>query len=286
MKDIYKIAKITKQGFNKSKNNSKNKKYDEAELVIKVNKIREKHPKMGLRKIYKKLDLKTIGRDKFEKLMILKGFRVKKPRNYKRTTYSLKNYHYKNIIKGLEINDINRVWSTDITYIQVNSTFYYLNFLVDLYSRRLVGYSANETLMAEGTIKSLKKTIKERNIKSNANIIHHSDKGSQYVDKKYQNILKKLNFKISMCNEAYDNAYSERVNGIIKNEYLNNWVIKDFKDLERKLEKAVYLYNNERPHLNLVNGLTPVAFERYIETIDISKRPQLKLLTNTKSLKN
>ena len=74
---------------------------------------------------------------------------------------------------------------------------------------------------------------------------------------------------------AQDNAYAERVNGTMKNEYLKLWYIKDYSDLKRKLRKAVNHYNQKRVHLAFKNKLTPISFKKSLLNLDIEKRPKV-----------
>ena len=94
------------------------------------------------------LDLRSKGwgRDKTEQFLLQSGYRINYPPNYKRTTYAQHHLHYPNLIEGLELNNINQLVQTDITYYRVGERFYYLVFLIDVYSRRIVGYALNKTL--------------------------------------------------------------------------------------------------------------------------------------------
>ena len=79
-----------------------------------------------------------------------------------------------------------------------------------------------------------------------------------------------------MCDSVYENSHIERVNGIIKNEYLKNWSISSFDSLVKHLEEAVYVYNNERPHW-AIKLMSPVKYEEYIKNIDINERDEMQL---------
>jgi transposase InsO family protein len=248
----------------------------EETVVDHAEQIRKQHPRMGCRKMYfKSLMPLPLGRDKCERILLSRGFKVRHPINYKRTTYSIGKHYYPNLIEGLELTNLNQVWQTDITYFEVGNRFYYLVFIQDIYSRRIIGWSVNKSLWAEANIEALRQAIGYRK-KSLNGLIHHSDRGSQYIDKGYTSILKANKITPSMCKHGWQNAYCERVNGIIKNEYLKHWRITSLQELTRAVDKAVYLYNHERPHWELPQRMPPVKFEQKLKN-PLSVTPILKL---------
>lgn len=280
MNQVYIIAGLSKQAFFQYKERKQKDTVYYELLFIKVDEIRTVHPKMGARKMYELLMPEYIGRDKFESLLLQNGYRVDYPPNYIRTTYSVKCYQYKNLIKGIELTGVNRVWQSDITYIWVWNKFYYLVFITDVYSRRIIGHNASDSLEATSNIKALEMAFCNRGRKKYKGLIHHSDRGSQYASIAYTNLLKLKGCEISMCDVAYENAYAERINGIIKNEYLKCKNITSFSILEKELDRAVNAYNYGRPHLSLVNKLSPVNFEKYVLTLNAEERPKVKLYTD------
>jgi transposase InsO family protein len=182
--------------------------------------------------------------------------------------------YYPNLIKGLVLTNKNQVIQTDITYFIIGEEHYYLVFIIDVYTRLIIGYNVSRTLKATENIKALQMGIKMRQQTDDnlENMIHHSDKGSQYIDKDYLDLLQQHKIIISMCDYAWENAYTERINRTIKEEYLETMEINDFA----ALKKAVYLYNHERPHQS-IQQMTPVQFEQYIKSIDENQRPRMKL---------
>jgi len=277
---ILKIAGISKQAYWQYKLKQLENKINADDILLKAEAIREEHPKIGIRKLYCMLQPSYIGRDKFETILINNGFRVKYPRNYIRTTYSSKCYQYTNLIKGIELTDVNQVWNSDITYFWARDKFYYLIFIQDTYSRKIVGYQGSNNMRVEANIKALKMAFKTRCNKNLRGLIHHSDMGTQYASNLYTELLNNQNCLISMCKTAYENPYAERLNGIIKNEYLKSRQINNLRDLTKELDRAVYSYNNSRPHLSLINKLSPVTFENYILSLPAEKRPRFKLYTD------
>ena len=282
MKDVYEVAGISKQAVHQHRIREVQGAYKMKEIFEQANKIRMIHPGAGCRKMAMDMVCKGWGRDKIENLLLGNGYRLYYPPNYTRTTHSQHELYFPNLIEGLELTNINEVVQTDITYYRVADKFYYLVFIIDIYSRRIVGYAASKTLEATGNIKALKKMIETRKHDCLNNMIHHSDKGSQYIDKEYLKILDGKNIRISMCNEAWENAYSERVNRTIKEEYLDRWEIKDFVTLSRSLKIAVNHYNQNRRHKSL-NWQTPIQFEKNVENQPPADRMKMKLYKHLES---
>ena len=107
------------------------------------------------------------------------------------------------------------------------------------------------------------------------NLIHHSDRGSQYGSKEYMKILRDYQISISMGEIAQDNAFAERVNGTIKNEYLKLWSIPDFRTLRTKTRKAVNHYNSKRLHLAFKNRYSPLQFKENVLNLNTQERPKV-----------
>lgn len=233
--------------------------------------LRREHPGCGVEKMYYTLNPDWLGRDKFIELFMSLGYRVAKQKNYTRTTFPVSS-RYKNLIQGMMIRDKNMVWQTDITYYPIGDRFYYIVFILDVYTKRILGYQASDHLRAEANINALKMALKNK-IGHVNQLIHHSDRGSQYVYNEYTELLNGKGIFISMGDKAQDNAYAERINGIIKNEYLKHWEIKDLPDLQRKLVKAVNHYNTKRIHNELPGKRTPKVFEDYLIHLDSQNRP-------------
>lgn len=226
-----------------------------------VAQIRLDHPTMSCRAMYYKLRPLPIGRDAFEVLCISHGYRSGRLKALPRTTNSIGVIRFDNLFKGLRLTHIDQVWSSDITYFEVGGHFYYLTFILDCYSRVIVGYSVSKSLTTEQTvIASLKMAIKRRNSQLVIHIIFHSDGGGQYYAKEFLEITRQYNFLNSMCEYPWENNKSERLNGIIKNNYLNHWSIKNFEELQKQVDRAVCLYNQGKPHKSL-GYMTPESFE-------------------------
>jgi len=241
------------------------------------------HPGMGLRTIYERYNPEGIGRDAFIELGLKNGFRLQAVHQTVRTTFSVKSNRYRNLLEGKRFTDVNQVWSSDITYFKIGRKTYYIVFIMDVYSRRIIGYSVADNMRSEQNIKALKMALDLRGIENfNNELIHHSDKGGQYISDDYTNLLTDFGIQISMCNIVYENAHIERVNGIIKNQYLYHWKITSYMQLSKKLEKAVWAYNYERPHSKL-GKLSPVEFEESLKELVVEKREELVIYTHSQN---
>lgn len=272
------VAGISKQGLHQYNRREHRLLVAEECIIEQALGIRVNHPKMGSRTMYWLIKDNPLGRDRCEQVLLGNGFRVYYPPNYLKTTVSQRIYLYPNLIEGLIVNGINQVWQTDITYyIADTGNIFYIIFIMDVYSRRILGHAAHDHMMAEANIKALKMAIKTREGQNLSGLIHHSDRGGQYIDTNYRKILTDHQIRISMCKNAWENSYTERINGTIKNGYLKPRKIITLQDLRRELNKAVYYYNWEKPHQNLIQRISPITFEQYVDKLSVEKRPLLKI---------
>lgn len=279
MNAIYKLCRISRQAHQQSMQRSLNESEKAYLYVRQMEDVRQEHPGMGLRTIYELLQPEGIGRDAFVALGLREGFRLKTVEKYTRTTYSVKSSRYGNLLGDLSFNDINRVWSSDITYYYFEGRFYYIVLLMDVYSRRIIGYSIADNMRAENNLNSLQMGLKIRGISNyNKTLIHHSDRGTQYASDSYTNLLENKGIQISMCKEVYENTHIERLNGTIKNQYLNRWNIHNLKELKSKLKETIYSYNHTRPHSSL-NKLSPIQFEEKLKKMSLNDRFNMKIFT-------
>jgi putative transposase len=276
MKAVYEVAGITKQALHKHRLRGVHRELKAQEFFEQADHIRRQHPVVGCRKMARDMVCKGWGRDKIEALLLGHGYRVGYPANYHRTTDHRKEFYYKNLIEGLEVTKINQVVQADITYYRIGEKFYYLSFIIDVYSRRIVGFACSKTLQAEGSLKALKRMRDLRGTHNLTHLIHHSDRGTQYIARQYRRVLKDNHITPSMCKTAWENAYTERINRTIKEEYLNGWQINSYNSLSKRLKEAVYHYNHKRSHSSL--GMkTPVAFEREVNHMTPDQRPKFKI---------
>ena len=215
-----------------------------------------------------------MGRDKFCEIFMDLGYRVKQVKNYTRTTIPT-HMSYPNFIEGMAVTRPYQVIQTDITYFDLGGEFYYIIFIIDVYTREILGHHVGDNMRTGCNIKALRMALKKIPTREQKTMIHHSDRGSQYVSKAYTTILKEAGISISMGCIAQDNAFAERVNGTIKNEYLRLWYIKDYKDLRRLTNKAVRHYNEDRLHLAFGNKYSPLDFKKTLVNLSTQKRPKV-----------
>ena len=154
-------------------------------------------------------------------------------------------------------------------------------FIIDVYTKKIVGYTISNHMRAEANIAALKMALKT----NKAPAIHHSDKGSQYGSNEYISLLKDNKCKISMCQTAQENAYAERINRTIKEEYLDYWHPKTLKDLKKILVKAVDHYNEKRPH-NHLERLPPVIFEQKWTNNTLITKPEISIFNDNNDLES
>jgi transposase InsO family protein len=223
--------------------------------------IKKEHPRMGTRKIYHliKPDLERsairMGRDALFNLVAENNLKVTKRKRRHNTTNSNHVFKkYPNLIKTTEPNGPNQIWVSDITYIRTTAQeFLYLFLITDAYSKKVLGYKLARSLDSMYAVNALQDAI-ENSGQPISGLIHHSDRGMQYCCKEYIKVLNKNNIAISMTEKGdpLENPIAERVNGILKDEYLNQYQYLTTIQLQQSIEK----YNNKRPHLSC-DMLTP-----------------------------
>lgn len=233
-------------------------------LMLIIMQIRNDHPTIGVRSMYYMIRPKGIGRDKFELLCKELGITSRRIRNYRITTDSRGVTRFDNLTLNITLNRINQLWQSDITYFEVNNRFYYITFIIDAFSRVIVGYSVSDSLNTEKTtLKAMKMAVSQRgsNVILHSSLIFHSDGGGQYYCKEFVSFLRSYNVRSSMCEHPWENGKAERINGIIKNNYLIHRNIKNYKDLYKEVTRSVKLYNESKPHISL-HRMTPIEFEK------------------------
>jgi putative transposase len=275
---VYNYYDLTKQAVHQHRKRSIERELYYGVLLDQSKEVRRQHGRMGAKVIYDLLQPEHIGRVGFERLLINNGFRVRKTKNYFKTTDSNGFTYYRNLIAGTTLTGINQVWVSDITYfLAADGTMYYLIALMDLYSRRVIGYAASTTMEAEQTsMKALKMALKFRGNSTYLNLVMHSDRGSQYRYKNYTALLQQYGIKISMCDNVYDNAHMERLNGTLKNDYLYLLDTSSFGKLQSSMKRSVQLYNDQRPHSSLMK-MAPADYEQYVQKLLTSKRPKMHI---------
>jgi len=271
MNKLFEVVGISKQSFHQMLSRRKYKFEEQEQLIPLINEIRRDHPRMSARDIYLKLHPTCMGRDQFERFCMDSGYRIKQLRNFRVTTNSLGVTRFPNMIKDIECTRVNQVFVSDITYFDLGSDTRYITFIMDLYNREIVGYSESDNLRTESTtIPALHRLIKERGRSNLKGAIIHSDGGGQYYCNEFKTLTKSLGMINSMTEEkVYENSHAERLNGIIKNNYLYPYGPTTVTSLRKLLDKAVYMYNTGKPHKAL-GKLTPKSFKDTIDNEDNS----------------
>lgn len=234
-------------------------------IVLKlVKEIREDLPRAGVPKLHFMLKEKLsqhgikMGRDALYQLLGEHGYLIRYRRRKPYTTDSNHPYRkYPNLIRQLMLTHPGQLWVSDITYIRLTQGFCYLSIITDAYSRKIVGYKLHPSLHSDGAIDALLMAATQS--KRGRALIHHSDRGIQYCCGAYVELLSYYEIQISMTEKGdpYENAIAERVNGILKEEFLLNKTFSSFTETEQALHSAVEKYNHIRPHSSC-DYLTPV----------------------------
>lgn len=213
-------------------------------------------PRVGTRKLYYLLEDKfktggiKIGRDALFSFLKSENLLVRRRKSYTKTTWSKHWLHkHPNLLKELSPQRPEQVWVSDITYVPTRKGNSYLSLVTDAYSRKIVGYHLSEDMKTENVAKALLMAIKHR--KTKLPLIHHSDRGLQYCAAEYQQLLNNDNITASMTNgyDCYQNALAERINGILKDEFLIQTYTPE--QLSKVVEQSIKIYNSYRPHLSL-----------------------------------
>ena len=278
------LCNVSKQAHHQAVLRIKRQAEHEDIYVRLMEQTREIHPGMGLRTMYDMLQPDGIGRDAFIALGLQQGFRLKAIEKQTRTTFSIKSHRYGNLLAEKKFTDVNQLWSSDITYVFCMDKFYYLVMIMDVYSRRIIGYSLADNMRADNNLNALKMALNFRGIDDyHQQLIHHSDKGSQYASDIYTQTLDAYGIRISMCEEVYENTHIERVNETIKNQYLSRMDIQNQTDLNKKVREVIETYNTKRPHKSLM-GMTPAGYEDYIKSVSPEKRIGMEIYTIKRNL--
>lgn len=264
----------SRQGLYKAQLNHQQQCFEEELLVQQIQKIRVHQSRIGGRRLHHMLQpfmqqhQFNMGRDSFFEVLLNNGLLVRRRKRKKPvTTDSFHRYKkYKNLIKAFIPVGSNQLWVSDITYIHLKNGFGYLSLVTDAYSRKIVGFYLSKTLEATGSIKALKMALQYNEVEPNT-LIHHSDRGVQYCCNAYVRVLKNKKIKISMTEngDPLENAIAERVNGILKDELLED-VYKDFAAAQQGVAKAISVYNHLRPHSS-ISYKTPIELHHNNEPV-------------------
>jgi len=234
-------------------------------IVLKlVHEIRKDLPRAGVPKLHFMLHEKLtehrikMGRDALYQLLGEHGYLLRYRRRKPYTTDSNHPYKkYPNLIGEIKyLTQPGQLWVSDITYIRLKEGFAYLSIVTDAYSHKIIGHRLHPSLHSDGPIRALLQATKS---KRGTTLIHHSDRGSQYCCSEYVKVLEHYGIKISMTEKGdpYENAIAERINGILKGDFLLEKTFASFTEASQAVSDAVEKYNHIRPH-DSCDRLTPV----------------------------
>jgi transposase InsO family protein len=248
---------LSRQAYYQSKARYKARQKVLSQVKPLVLQVRRDMPRIGTRKLYyllkddfDRLGIK-IGRDSLFAYLKSESMLIVAKKNYTKTTNS-KHWmrKYPNLMKDKLPQRPEEYFVSDITYVKSRERTHYLSLVTDAYSRKIMGYQLSDDMSAESVVKALQMAIKNR--KSNEVLIHHSDRGLQYCSSIYQKELRNNGIKSSMTDgyDCYQNALAERINGILKQEFLVHRCNTQ-KELQMLIDQSIATYNNKRPHLSL-----------------------------------
>jgi putative transposase len=234
------------------------------EIILQhILRLRTSMPRLGTRKLHYLLGplLKEhgieIGRDYLFNLLDEYKLLIRRRKRKVVTTNSRHWMHkYANLVRALQVERPEQLWVSDITYIRLTNQWGYLSLITDAYSRTIVGFCFRTDMSAQGCVDALQMALHSRAY--HEQLIHHSDRGSQYCSSAYVELLRNHQIAISMTEngDPYENALAERVNGIIKNEFNLYESRLGFDATYQLISNTIKIYNEQRPH-GSCNFLTP-----------------------------
>lgn len=253
--------------------NNSNNLYNKMEDVVKKN--RDSKSRSGLRTIYYKENLSSLlGLNQFEKQMSNRGYALKPYKSFIKTTDSRGHqYKFDNLISGKEVNGTNQVIVGDITYYSHSSGLYYIFHFTDIYSLEIKGLLGSLNMEGVNAEKCMRQIMKYNSqAKYDHKLIVHTDGGGQYRSHNFQNMIRKAEIVPSHAKSCFENGLAERINGILKNEYLVDYNIKNEKHFNRVLKQIKDQSNNIWPSKKL-GYRTPVQYANWIKMLKPEERP-------------
>lgn len=258
MKDLLSWHGFSRQGAHQGIARMHQECRDRLDTIELASLIRKEHPQMGCRDMYyAQREWMPRGRDWTEHLLLGCGYRVKRPpRSFTQAGTDI----CSNLIEGMTLTRPNQVWQTDITYVWSNRRWYYVSFVIDVYTRQILASHCSQNLSSASQVRCLAKAKEYQKGQNLSKIIIHTDRGVQYTSSEYKTYLSKNGFTPSMAHYAWQNAYCERVNRTIKSSYLAHYKTNGYRSLCIAVAKAVRMYNRSKPHRGLPTRLSPDQF--------------------------
>jgi putative transposase len=249
---------MTRQNLYKARKRRQKQEVDKELIVELVKTERQLQPRIGCRKLRHLIGPELeeagveIGRNRFFDVLRGEDLLVKPRKKKARTTDSRHTLPvFGNLVKDRLARGRNEIWVGDLTYIRTLEGFRYLSLIMDLGTRKVIGHHLSKTLESLGCVHTLEMALKE--LVDGESPIHHTDRGCQYCCHEYVDRLMEKGLGISMTeeNHCYENAFAERVIGILKQEYLLDERFRDHDQAQRAVDQAIHLYNTRRPHSSL-----------------------------------
>jgi transposase InsO family protein len=249
---------MTRQNYYHQRHVRQQEEVDEALVLELVRAERQRQPMMGGRKLWHLLEEElraagvVLGRDRFFGVLKRQNLLICRRKRTCRTTDSRHRFKvYANLAKDLVLTGPHGLLVSDITYLRTQDGFMYLALVMDAWSRKIVGYDCSDSLEAIGARRALNMALKQ--LPEGAQVMHHSDRGTQYCCHEYVEMLERAGVAISMTqeNHCYENAKAERLNGILKQEYGLGGTLAGKTEAQALAREAVMLYNAYRPHTAL-----------------------------------
>jgi putative transposase len=268
--------------YYKSKRDPVEQRKRDTELRAEIERIHVKFPGYGWRRVQRFLLKKgqRVNHKRIKRIMREYSlFSTLKKKFSIATTNSKHPYRvYRNLLLGRKVTDIDQVWATDITYIRLEEEFIFLAAIIDLYSRKIVGWAIGRNLDHTLCLQALEVAIRARSPKPGC--IHHSDRGIQYCCHAYVNRLKEAGFNISMCKAGSpkENAFIESFFKTLKHEEILLYGYNTYEEVTKKVPKFIeQVYNRKRMHSSL-DYQSPEEFEVKLRKQKKAARPVLKLV--------
>lgn len=237
---------------------------EDADIRGKIEQIRVELKGAGYRPLLRHLQQSgiTIGERKLRRILKKFDLQIRPKRKFVATTDSNHDYLvYPNLLEEMTIDGINQVWTADITYIRIANGFVYLAVVLDLFSRKVIGYSISKRIDRDLTISALKMALLRR--RPLPGVIHHSDRGVQYLCDDYVQLLADKGFHISCSRKGnpYDNAWTESFMKTLKYEEIYMGHYETYLDVVENLPHFIEeIYNKKRLHSSL-GYVAPEKFE-------------------------
>jgi putative transposase len=224
------------------------------------------HAVYGSPRIYRELKDQGVAcsENRIARLMRLRGLRAKQSKRFKTTTKRNKAHRAApNLLKrNFEADQPDQTWLSDITYIRTLEGWLYLAAILDLYTRRIVGWAMSDRMTSALTMSALQMALQQR--QPAAGLIHHSDQGSQYTDGTYQALLKDHGIRASMngAGSWYDNAPMESFFGTLKSELVYHCVYHTRNEAKTDVFRYIESFYNRRRRHSALDYLSPEAYEQ------------------------